>query len=88
MIPFEGMEERWPADWKKHYDQVRRQADFVWVLSDRYSKEAYQSRNQWLVDHASRLIAVFNGDPSGTGNTIRYAREMGVATHIIEVRSS
>lgn len=88
VIPFEGMEERWPADWKKHYDQVRRQTDFVWVLSDRYSKDAYQKRNQWLVDHASRLIAVFNGSPSGTGNTIRYAREMGVATHIIEVRSS
>ena len=88
VIPFEGMEDWWTADWKKHYDLVRRQADFVWVLSDRYSKEAYQSRNQWLVDHASRLIAIFNGSPSGTGNTIRYAREMGVATHIIEVRSS
>lgn len=88
VIPFEGMEERLPADWKKHYDLVRRQADFVWVLSDRYSKEAYQSRNQWLVDHASRLIAVFNGSPSGTGNTIRYAREAGVTTHIIEARCS
>lgn len=86
VIPFEGMEARWPADWKKHYDQVRRQADFVWVLSDRYSKDAYQKRNQWLVDHSSRLIAVFNGSSSGTGNTIRYAREMGVATHIIEVK--
>ena len=88
VIPFEGMEDRWPADWKKHYDLVRRQADFVWVLSDRYSKDAYQKRNQWLVDHASRLIAVFNGSPSGTGNTIRYAREKGVPTHIIEVSRS
>jgi uncharacterized phage-like protein YoqJ len=85
VIPFEGMEDRWPADWKKHYDLVRRQADFVWVLSDRYYKDAYQNRNQWLVNHASRLIAVFNGSSSGTGNTIRYASEMGVPTHMIEV---
>ena len=86
MIPFEGMEERWPVDWKKHYELVQKQADYVWVLSDRYSKEAYQSRNQWLVDHASRLIAVFNGSPSGTGNTIQYARDTGVQIHIIEVK--
>ena len=85
VIPFEGMEERWPADWKKHYNLVRKQADHVQVLSDRYSSDVYQKRNQWLVNHSSRLIAVFNGDPSGTGNTIQYAHEQGIPTHIIEV---
>ena len=86
VIPFEGMEERWPEDWKKHYELVRKQADFVWVLSDRYSSDAYQKRNQWLVDHAASLIAVFNGSASGTGNTIQYARDTGVQIHIIEVK--
>ncbi len=87
VIPFEGMEERWPADWKKHYDLVRGQADFVWVLSDRYSKDSYQKRNQWMVDHASRLIAVFNGLASGTGNTILYAHHRNVPIQIIDVRN-
>ena len=85
IIPFEGMEDRWPVDWKKHYYLVRKQADWVQVLSDRYSPDVYQNRNQWLVNHSSRLIAVFNGDPSGTRNTIQYAREQGLPTHIIEV---
>ena len=85
VIPFEGMEERWSVDWKKHYNLVRNQADHVHVLSDRYSSDVYQKRNQWLVNHSSRLIAVFNGDPSGTGNTIQYAHEQGIPTHIIEV---
>lgn len=78
VIPFEGMEDRWPVDWKKHFNLVRKQADHVQVLSDRYSPDVYQNRNQWLVNHSSRLIAVFNGEPSGTGNTIQYAQEQGM----------
>ena len=85
VIPFEGMEDQWPVNWKKHYDLVRKQADWVQVLSDRYSPDIYQKRNQWLVDHSSRLIAVFNGEPSGTGNTIQYAKEQGIPVQIIEV---
>lgn len=85
VIPFEGMEERWPVDWKKHFNLVRKQADWVQVLSDQYYSDAYQNRNQWLVNHSSRLIAVFNGDPSGTGNTIQYARDQRIQVEIIEV---
>ena len=85
VIPFESMEERWPVDWRKHYHLVRKQADWVQVLSDRYTPDTYQQRNQWLVNHSARLIAVFNGEPSGTGNTIQYAQEQGIPTQIIEV---
>ena len=85
VIPFEGMEDNWPVDWKKHYNMVLKQADWVQVLSDRYSRDVYLRRNQWLVNHSSRLIAVFNGEPSGTGNTIQYAREQGIPIQMIEV---
>jgi len=85
VIPFEGMEDRWPVDWKKHYNLVRKEADHVQVLSDRYSPDVYQNRNQWLVNHSSKLIAVFIGEPSGTGNTIQYAKEHGIPVEIIEV---
>lgn len=85
VIPFEGMEECWPVDWKKHFRLVRKQADYVHVLSDRYSPEAYQKRNIWLVDHSSRLIAVYTGEPSGTGNTIQYAAMQEIPIRIIHV---
>lgn len=85
VIPFEGMEDSWPVDWKKHYQIVLKQADWVQVLSDRYSQDVYQRRNKWLCDHASRLIAVYNGEPSGTRNTIKYAREQGIPIQMIEV---
>lgn len=34
--------------------------------------------NEWMVDHVSRVIAVYNGQPSGTRNTIEYAKKKGV----------
>ncbi len=85
VIPFDGMDERWPVDWKKHYRLVLKQADWIQVLSDQYYKEAYQARNKWMVNHVARLIGVYNGQPSGTGNTIRYAQDQGIDIHIIEV---
>ena len=85
VIPFEGMEECWPVDWKKHFRLVRKQADYVHVLSDRYSPDAYQKRNAWLVNHSSRLIAVYTGKPSGTGNTIQYAAMQEIPIRIIHV---
>jgi len=65
---------------------VRKQADWVEVISPSYSPEAYQNRNMWMCRHASRIIAVWDGLPSGTQNTIDYAKEIGLAVKIIEVQ--
>lgn len=84
-VPFEGFETRWPVDWIKHYQRVRKQTDWVQVISNGYSPSAYQKRNIWLVRHASRLIGVWNGSPSGTKNTIDYAICQNVPVHIIRI---
>ena len=40
-------------------------------------------RNKYMVDHSAVVIAVWNGKPSGTGNTIRFAKERGCKIKII-----
>ncbi len=85
VIPFEGFENRWPADWVKHYRLVRKQADWEHIIAPTYSAEVYQKRNRFLVNHASRLIAVWDGTPSGTKNTVDYARSQGIPVFQIEV---
>lgn len=72
-IPFRGFEDRWSSDWKRAYQELLEQADLVKYICPGYDAGAYQRRNEWIVDHSSRVIAVFNGDPSGTKNTIEYA---------------
>ena len=39
----------------------------------------------WRVDVKSRLIAVYNGERSGTENTIEYAQEQGIPVDIIKM---
>lgn len=48
----------------------------------RYSKASYQIRNEWMVDRSARVIAIYNGEPGGTRNTIEYANTKNVAVVI------
>ena len=59
-------------------------ADLVRYISNRYSRDCFQKRNEWMVNHSARVIAVYNGQSSGTKNTIDYAHRQGVPVIQIE----
>lgn len=82
-LPFEGFESKWPPDWIKHYKMVRKQADRVEIICPEYTPDAYQKRNIWLCNRSSRLIAVWDGFPSGTKNTITYAKSISLPVFCI-----
>ena len=84
-LPYEGFENSWAADWQKRYRGILKQADLTRSICKGFSYSSYQVRNEWMVDHSARVIAVWNGEPSGTKNTIDYARKMGV--EVINVSS-
>lgn len=48
-----------------------------------YHANCYKIRNQYMVDHSSKLIAVVNNYASGTGQTIKYAEKKGKVIEII-----
>ena len=77
--PYEGFERGWSHDWQQRYNAVLRSADLVRYICPGYSRACFQIRNEWMVDHSALVIAVFNGQPSGTKNTIDYAKRKGVA---------
>lgn len=78
-IPFEGFENRWSDADKALYHDVLARADLVKFICKGYSRSAYQIRNEWMVDHSKRLIAVYNGEAGGTRNTLLYA------SHILDI---
>jgi hypothetical protein len=49
----------------------------VHYLAESYSHGVYQQRNEAMVDGADYVIAWWDGKPSGTANTIRYAHNVG-----------
>lgn len=83
-IPHDGFEARWSPSWQELYRYVLAEADLTRVISKGYHTGVYQLRNEWMVNHSTRVIAVFNGQPSGTKNTIDYAYRQGVPVVLIE----
>ena len=72
-IPHPDFESRWKAEWQQRYRAILMAADFQKTICPSFSKGCYQKRNIWMVDHASLVLAFFNGEPGGTANTITYA---------------
>lgn len=77
-IPFEGFETKWSQGNQKQYRMLLRQADLVKYICAKFSYDSYQIRNEWMVNHSARVIAVWNGGKSGIKNTIDYANQCGV----------
>lgn len=83
-VPFEGFESRWSREWKERYSDLLGKADLVRYICPSYHPGAFQRRNEWMVDHSALVIAVFNGEKSGTKNTIDYAQKRGVRVEFID----
>ena len=84
VCPYEGFELRWSQEWQKAYREILAAADFVKYVCEGYNRTCFQARNEWMVNHSARVIAVFNGEKSGTKNTIDYAMKVGVPVVCIE----
>lgn len=76
-IPFKGQEARWTSASKERYHRILTRAQVV-TVSEHYSPQAMQKRNEYLVDNADVMLALWTGAKGGTANCIRYARQKRV----------
>ena len=83
VVPYTEFPDSWPPEWQAKYKRLLDSADAVKVISPEYSDSVFQMRNEWIVNHSAKLIAVSNGQKSGTQNTIWYARKQHITTMII-----
>lgn len=74
-VPFEGQETAWPQASQKTFQSLIRLANEVVIISPgKYEAVKMQVRNEWMVDHSDKLIAVWDGTSGGTGNCVNYAK--------------
>lgn len=83
-IPHEGFENQWSTEWVFLYRYVKENADLVHFVRKNFQFGVYQIRNEWMVNHVAKVIAVFNGETGGTKNTIAYAKRTGVPVIFID----
>lgn len=58
---------------KKNYDYVLANSNNIEVISAEYTPSCMHERNKFMVNNSECVIAVFNGDKSGTKNTVDFA---------------
>ena len=63
----------------KTFQRLIRCCDTVKIHSDAYFKGCYMRRNRYMVDQSQRVIAVYDGRPTGgTAATVRHAGKKDV----------
>lgn len=73
ILPFEDYNSKWPLLSRQTYDKLLTKCEDVIYVNKAYTFEAYQKRNEFLVDNADILVAYSNGSCGGTQNCIDYA---------------
>ena len=84
-IPCAGQADSWPAALRRRYEALVADCDTVTVLQQAYTPGCMQRRNQYMVEHASLLLAVYDGLPGGTMSTILFALRRGCRVIRIEL---
>lgn len=72
-VPFKGQERLWSGKDQIEYRDLLDRAEQVEIVCNHSLNIAYTIRDEWMVDRAESVLALFNGTPGGTANTIRYA---------------
>lgn len=76
-LPCDNMETPWPLPSQERFRKLLEKAKEIHVVSPGpYKPWKMQRRNEWMVDHCTKLLAVFDGSPGGTYNCLAYAAEV------------
>ncbi len=76
--PWPGFSNKWNAEWQAQYSDLLKNADLIVPVSKHYHDGVFQQRNEWMIDHSSRVIAYYNGAPGGTRSIVEYAENKGI----------
>ena len=78
-IPCPTQADAWPWAQQERYRRMVEACDLETLVSSQYSPSCMQRRDRYMVDHASLLIAAFDGSAGGTRYTMEYAMNRGVS---------
>lgn len=76
-LPYAGMPARFAPEDQERYARIKPCIDIITELNQERVPGCMQQRNEYMVDRALYVIAVWTGQKSGTGNIVHYAKKLG-----------
>lgn len=77
-VPFDGFGAKWARSSAYACTVLLCRADEVHIVSDTPGAAALQKRNEWMVDRADAMLALWDGSWGGTFNCLEYAKKRRV----------
>ena len=85
ILPCREQADKWSASSRDLYRSILERADSIVYVSREYHKNCMPDRNRFLIEHATILLAVYNGERrGGTAATMRYAQKLGREIIVID----
>ena len=69
-VPCPTQADAWPAEERARWQRLLENCDYETMVQNQYSPGCMMRRNRYMVDHASLLIAVYDGQSGGTRSTV------------------
>lgn len=84
-LPYPDQTRGWPEEDRRRYGLLLAQCDRQTLVQPFYTPDAPLRRNRYMVDRAGRLIALYDGIPTGgTMATVAYALERARTLELID----
>lgn len=84
--PFRKHIDGFKGEEREDLQTILRCADEIIFTSENYSRNVYEIRNRYMVEHSDKLIAFVSNYRSGTGQTIRIAKEAGIEIKTVNLK--
>ena len=78
VLPCRDQDALWQESDRLTFAQQKSRADEVVCLSEKYTASCMRTRNQYMVDQSSAIIAYLTHSNSGAGQTVRMAQKQGL----------
>lgn len=82
-IPYDRQAAVWTRKEQERYHTILSIADRVDYISHQYYDGCLLARNRFMIDHATHLIAVYDGQKGGTQYTVNCARTKNLIVTIL-----
>ena len=88
LLPCRDQAARWRPEEVRRYERIKREADAVEYLGERYAPGCMQRRNCALVDRSAHCVCYLTQDSGGTKYTVDYAKRRGLSiTNLAEQKA-
>ena len=83
-LPCPEQDKVWVSQCRERYRELLSKCDVIYIVGEGYTPQCMHVRNKYMVDKCDAVLAVWDGKPGGTANTVKLAKKLGKEVIVID----